>query len=200
MPEYNLKQVKADLDTIRSAAGISEAPMRHDLLGNLGIALAGFTTAIWAMLFHGVWQLWGLMAVLLPVGYLIGVRVRHSKERGGSPQIRQEFVAAYSVLTLAVPFVGYTLWAQWMGIRPILVLATTVFFVGMLMLGGVIARPRRPGLAPWSLALMVGALVMPSTALSPVSLIGFMLAAGGLASACIIGIQLRQGVPDGIPG
>ncbi|HXN47222.1 MAG TPA: hypothetical protein VN893_11315 [Bryobacteraceae bacterium] len=198
MSEYDLKQVKADLDTIRTVAGISEGPVRHDLLGNLVIAAAGFVTAGWAMLAHGLWQMCGLVAVLLPVGYLIGLRVRHRKQSGGSPQVRQDFAAAGSVLALAVPFVGYALWAQRMGIPPMLVLATTVFFVGMLMLGGVIGRPRHPGLAPWCLALMVGALAMPSTTLSPVSLIGFMLAAGGLASAGVIGIQLRRGAPDGL--
>ena len=200
MSEYDLKQVKADLDTIRTAAGISEGPSRHDLLGNALIAVAGLITAGWAMLSHGLWQMWGLMAVLLPVGYLIRLRVVHRKSDGGSPQIRREFAAACSVLSLAVPFVAYALWAKRMGIPPMLVLATAVFFVGMLMLGGVIARPRHPEIAPWCLALMVGALVIPSTSLSPVIVIGFMLTVGGVASACVVGIQLRQGAPDGLPG
>jgi len=196
MTEYNLKQVKADLYTIRNAAGIGEGPTRHDLTGNALIALAGLIVAGWAMFSHGVWQIWGLGAVLLPVGYLIGLRVRHRKASGGSPQVRREFAAAGSVLSLAVPFVAYALWAQRMRIPPMLVLATTVFFVGMLMLSGVIARPRQPELAPWCLALMLGALMIPSTSFSPVIVIGFMLTAGGFASACVVGIRLRQGAPD----
>ncbi|HLJ30292.1 MAG TPA: hypothetical protein VKY85_26540 [Candidatus Angelobacter sp.] len=200
MSEYDLKQVKADLDTIRTVAGISEQPMRHDFLGSLLVAVAGLIAASWAMLSEGVWQIWGFAAMLLPVGYLIRLPARHGKGSGSSPQIRREFAAAGSVLLFVAPFAGYALWAQRMGIRPMLVLATTVFFVGMLMLNGVVARPRHPGLVPWCLALMVGALVMPSTALSPVRVIGLMLAAGGFASACVIGIQLRQGVPDGLPG
>jgi hypothetical protein len=152
------------------------------------------------MLSHGVWQICGLTAVLLPVGYLISLRVRHSKASGGSPQVRQEFAAAGSVLFLAVPFVAYALWAQRMRIPPMLVLATSVFFVGMLLFNGVIARPRRPELAPWCLALMAGALALPSTVLSPVIMIGLMLMAGGLASTCIVVIQLRQGASNGLPG
>lgn len=200
MSEYDLQQVKADLDTIRNAAGISDGPSRHDLLGNALVACAGLVTAGWAMRSHGLGQIWGLAAVLLPLGYLIGLRLRHGKANGGSPQVRQEFAAACSVLSLAVPFIAYALWAQHMKIPPMLVLATTVFFVGMLMLGGVIARPRHPELAPWCLALMAGALVIPSTALSPVTVIGLMLTAGGLASACVVGVQLRQGTPHGFPG
>lgn len=200
MAEYDLRQVKADLDTIRTAAGISAGPTRHDLLGNALVALAGLIVAGWAMLSHGVWQLWGLAAVFLPMGYLARLRLRHSKASGGSPQVRQEFAAACSVLSLAVPFVAYALWAQRMKIPPMLVLATAVFFVGMLMLGGVLTRPRHPEIAPWCLALMVGALVIPSTALSPITVIGFMLTGGGLASACVVGIQLRQGARNGFPG
>ncbi|HEY6971408.1 MAG TPA: hypothetical protein VJA94_19520 [Candidatus Angelobacter sp.] len=200
MSEYDLKQVKADLDVIRAAAGIGEAPVRRDVMGNLLIAAAGLITAVWGLLFHGIEQIWGLLAVLLPAGYLVSLRIRHRKASGGSPQVRREFTAAGWVLSLAVPFVGYALWAQWMGIPPMLVLATTVFFVGMLMLNGVIAKPRHIELAPWCLALMAGALGMPSAVLSPVSIIGFMITAGGLLSACVIGVQLRQGILDGLRG
>src|ERR1700690_4656879 len=110
MSEYDLKQVKADLDTIRTVAGISEGPVRHDLLGNLVIAAAGFVTAGWAMLAHGLWQMCGLVAVLLPVGYLIGLRVRHRKQSGGSPQVRQDFSAGGSVLAVGGAVVGCPLW------------------------------------------------------------------------------------------
>lgn len=199
MPEYDLKQVKADLDTIR-AAGITEGLSRDDLLGNAFVAISGLAVAGWAMLSHGVWQIWGFAAVLLPVGYLIKMRVYHRKASGGSPQVRHEFAEAASVLALAVPFTAYALWAQRMGIRPMLVLATTIFFVGMMMLSGVMARPRRLAIAPWCLAFMAGALVIPSTNLSPVTVIGFMLTAGGLASVCVVGIQRRQGAHNGFPG
>jgi hypothetical protein len=188
-----LQQVKADLDTIRNAAGISDRPARHDLLGNILIALAGLAIAAWAMFSPGVWQILGLAAVLVPVGYLISLRIRNGKASGGSPQVRQDFATAASVLSLAVQFVAYAVWAQRMRIPPMVVLATSVFFVGLLMLGGVMARPRRLEFAPWCLAFMAGALVMPATALSPTAVIGFMLAAGGFASACVAGLRLRQG-------
>lgn len=200
MTEYNLKQVKADLDTIRTAAGISEVPTRHDAMGNALIALAGLIVAGWAMLSHGLWQIWGLGALVLPVGYLIGLRVRNRKASGGSPQIRKEFAAAGAVLSLSVPFVAYVIWAQRMKIAPLLVLATSIFFVGLIMLNGVIANPRHLELAPWCMALMAGALLIPSTSLSPVTVIGLMLTAGGFAAACVIGIQMRQGSPDDFSG
>jgi hypothetical protein len=199
MADYDLKQVKADMDTIRAVAGISEGPTRHDLLGSVLIALTGVVIASWATLSHGLWQICGLLTVLAPVGYLVGLRIRHSRTSGGSPQVRQDFAAACSVLLLAVPFLGYALWAERMGIRPMLVLATTVFFVGVLLFNGVIARPRHPAFAPWCLALMAGALLIPSTMLSPVTVIGFMLVVGGFTSAIVIGIQRRWGVLDGLP-
>ena len=200
MSAYDLQQVKADLDTMRNAAGISDKPVRHDLVGNALLALAGLIAAGWAILSQGVTQLWGLAAVLVPVGYLISLRLRHTKASGGSPQVRQEFANAGAVLSLAVPFVAYALWAERMKIPPMLVLATSIFFVGLLMLSGVLARPRRLELAPWCLAFMAGALIVPSTTLSPVAVIGLMLAAAGFASACIVGIHLRKEDPHAIAG
>jgi len=199
MSEYDLKQVKADLETIQAAAGIGEGPVGRDVAGNLLIAFAGALMAGWAMLASGLWQMCGFAAVLLPAGYLIALRVRHRKPGGGSPQVRQEFLAAGAVLSLAIPFVGYALWAQWMGIAPMLALATAIFFVGALLWNGVIARHGRPALAPWCLALMVGALAVPSVALSPVCVIGLMLAAGGLGSAAVAWIQMRR-VADELAG
>ena len=200
MSAYDLQQVRADLDTIRNAAGISAKPVRHDLVGNALIAISGLIAAGWAILSQGVTQLWGLAVVLLPVGYLISLRLRHSRARGGSPQVRQDFATAGAVLSLGVPFVAYALWAERMKIPPMLVLATSIFFVGLLMLSGVLARPRRLELAPWCLAFMVGALLVPSTTLSPVAVIGLMLAAGGFASACVVTVQLRKGDPHAIAG
>ena len=200
MSEYNLQQVKADLDTIRAAAGISQGPTRSDLLGNFLIALAGVIVAGQAALSHGVWQVAGFVATLLPLGYIFWQRLRHQKDKGGSPQVRQEFRASASVLALAAPFVAYTLWALRMRIPPLLVLATTVFFVGTLIFPGLIANPRNLALAPWCMAFMAGALVIPSTSLSPVTVIGFMLTAGGCASAGIIAIQLRREAGHGFAG
>jgi hypothetical protein len=200
MPEYDLKQMKADLETIQAVAGISDGPARHDLLGSALVALAGVMIAGWAALSHGLWQICGLLALLAPVAYIIGIRIRHSRVNGGSPQVRQDFAAAGSVLLLAGPFVGYALWAGNMGIQPMLVLATTVFFVGVLVLNGVLSRPRHPELAPWCLALMAGALLLPSTAFSPITIIGFMLMAGGGVSAIVIGIRRRKEAVDGLPG
>lgn len=200
MSDYDLKQVKSDLETIRAAAGISEGPARHDLLGSALVALAGAMVAGWAAMSNGLWQICGLLALSAPIAYMIGLRVRHSRANGGSPQVRQDFAAAGSVLLLAVPFVGYALWAQRMGIRPMLVLATAVFFVGTQMLSGVLSRSRHPELVPWCVALMAGALLLPSTALSPITVIGFMLLAGGGVSTAVIGLQRRWEAADGLAG
>ena len=200
MPDDDLNQVKADLETIRAVAGISESPAPHDLLGSALVALAGAMVAAWAALSNGLWQICGLLALLAPVAYIIGIRIRHSRVNGGSPQVRQDFAAAGSVLLLAGPFVGYALWAGNMGIQPMLVLATAVFFVGAQILSGVLSRPRHPEFIPWCLAMMAGALLLPSTTLSPITVIGFMLLAGGGMSTVVIGLQRRREAADGFPG
>jgi hypothetical protein len=123
--------------------------------------------------------------VLLPVVYLISLRVKHRSSVGGSPAVRREFADALWILTLGVPIVAYSVWAQYLGVPPLLVLATVVFFVGVMMIGG---AAQQPTLLSCGLAMMAGALVIPLKLVSPVAAIAVVLVVGG----AIAGVLARR--------
>jgi preprotein translocase subunit Sec61beta len=129
---------------------------------------------------------------------MIHVRLEQGAALGGSPQVRQEFAESLRILLLAVPFSVYVFWALWMGIQPKLVLSTCVFFVGLLMVGALIRTGRHIEVLPWSAVLMIGALAFPATSLSPVLVLGMMIAVAGLISALILRSRLRSVISHGL--
>jgi len=62
------------------------------------------------------------------------------------------------------------------------VLATTVFFIGVMMLGG---SRHHPAIACWGLTLMVGAFVLPMKLMSPIIVIAAALVVAGAIGALI---------------
>jgi hypothetical protein len=198
MSDHDLTRVRADLATIKEAAGIKDGPRREDIVTNCLVALAGLCAALWTLLAHGSWHVWGLSAVLIPVGYMIHVRLRNGAAQGGSPQVRSEFSESLRILLLAIPFSVYAFWALRMGIPPKLVLATCLFFVGMLMAGALIGTVRHVEVLPYCAILMIVALALPATSLSPVLVLGLMIAGSGLTSALILRSRLRSVVKHGL--
>jgi hypothetical protein len=89
MHSEELERAKIDLETIRSIAGIVESPNREDLWLNLLTAIAGGLALAWALLPHGLWQIWGLLAALAPFSYLVKLRWKYRASTGASPARRR---------------------------------------------------------------------------------------------------------------
>jgi hypothetical protein len=181
MATDDLNAVQRDLDAMRAALDLDGATV-DGVRGHALIALAGLVTLLWVALAPPPLQFWGLLSVLIPSGYLVAVRARHREASGGSPAVRREFGDGLRVLLLGVPIVAYTLWAQRLGVPPLTVLATTVFFIGVMMFGG---SRHQPALAFWGVTMMAGAFVLPANLTSPVVVIGAVLAVAGTAGAII---------------
>jgi hypothetical protein len=196
MDNRDLERVRADLATIRQVAGITSQPRAEDVVTSYLIALAGVLCAVWTIVAREYGDVWGLSALLLPLAYVTRDRMRNSADKGGSPQVRSEFAESLRVLWLALPFCGYALWALHMQIPPKLVLATGVFFVGTLMVSSLSGAPRRLELVPYCIAFMAGALAVPAMPISPVLIIGLMLAAAGSCSGAWLQRKLKLGAAD----
>jgi hypothetical protein len=180
MASDDLRAARRDLDALRDALDLRSSGVDTPL-GHALIAVAGAVTLTWVALTPPSLHHWGLLSVLLPCSYVVGLRVAHRDAAEGSPAVRRDFREAIRVLALGVPLVAYTFWAQHFGVPPLIVLATTVFFVGVMMLGG---SWQQPAFAYWGLTLMAGALVLPLQLASPVAVIAAMLVmAGGLGAA-----------------
>ena len=180
MADPDIDRVKADLERLNETLGLGANI--DDARGHALVAASGALTLAWTMLAPPHWHFLGLLSVLLPMAYLVKLRVTHRSSVGGSPAMRRQFADALWILTLGVPIMAYSVWAQYLGVPPLLVLATVVFFVGVMMLGG---APQQPTLASWSVAMMAGALAIPLKLVSPVAAIAVVLVLGGLFAGFI---------------
>jgi hypothetical protein len=181
MATDDLHAVQRDLDAMRAALDLDGATV-DSARGHALIALAGLVTLLWVAVVPAPLQLWGLLSVLIPSGYLVAIRARHREAAGGSPAVRREFRDALRVLFLSVPIVAYTFWAQWLGVPPLVVLATAIFFIGVMMFGG---SRHQPAMACWGVTLMAGALILPAKFASPVVVIAGVLILAGTLSALV---------------
>ena len=107
MDSRDLERVRADLETIKQVAGITGHPRAEDVIIGYLIAVAGVGCAAWTMVTAAALHLWGFVALLLPVTYVIRDRLHNAADKGGSPQVRLEFAESLRVLVLALPFCGY---------------------------------------------------------------------------------------------
>jgi hypothetical protein len=192
-----LERLKADLESIRAVAGLGEPLTGVDLRVNLLTAAAGGVALLWSLLARPYWHIWGLLAVLVPFAYLVTLRWKHRRSTGASPAKRREYDQDLKVLWLAIPYLGYSLWGRYLGMKPMHVLGTVVFFVAVQMLAGSLADPRHRYVICWALVLAVGALLLPIVSLSPVAILGLVIALGGAGSSFIIYLSLRAPVRHG---
>lgn len=180
MPDSKLERVTADLQHLQDTLGLG--PNVDHAIGHALLAGSGLISLAWTAVAPSRWHFLGLLSVLVPVAYLIALRVKHRSSVGGSPAVRREFADALSVLTLGIPIVIYTFWAQFLGMAPLLVLSTVIFFVGVMVVGG---AARHGVMLGWGLAIMAGALLIPLGLVSPVAAIATVLIVGGSVSALI---------------
>ena len=180
MPTDDLRNIQRELDAVRTALDLNGDTV-DDAPGHALIAVAGLITLAWAAVAPSL-QLWGLASVLIPAAYLAAQGGKHRDASDGSPSVRRQFRDALRVLLLGVPIVGYTFWAQRLGVPPLVVLATAVFFVGVMMFGG---SRHQPAVACWGLTLMAGSLLLPVQLTSPVIVIATVLTVAGSLGAVI---------------
>jgi hypothetical protein len=181
MPTDDLRAMQRDLDAVHAALDLNGQSV-DNVRGHALIAVAGLLTLAWVAVAPTSLQLFGFLSVLIPTGYLVALGAKHREARDGSPAVRRELWDAVRVLLLGIPIVAYTFWAQRLGVPPLVVLATAVFFVGVMMVGG---SRHQPALACWGLSLLAGALLLPVRLASPVVVIAAVLAVAGAVSAAI---------------
>lgn len=181
MAADDLRAMQRDLDALRDALDLDAGGV-DTALGHALIAVAGLLALAWVALAPAQLQVWGLLSILLPCGYLVTLRATHRETVDGSAAVRREFKDALRVLALGIPIVAYSFWAQRLGVPPLTVLATTVFFIGVMMLGG---SRHRPAIACWGLTLMAGAFVLPMKLMSPIIVIAAALVVAGAIGALI---------------
>ena len=191
--ELDVERLKADLSTLRQAAGLEPPFGREDVRAHLAVAASGAVALVWALLPTGLPAQWGTVPlILVGVGYVTWMRTKYRRRSGRSPMRRREYtseiVGMFVVGALALV---YRFWAEKLGISTTIAGSAGMFVFGLAMLIPVLRdRNRLPDLG-LAVPLMVCGLVIPFCPVSLWVVVGATFMIGGLATAAIMAHCLK---------
>ena len=88
MAADDLRAMQRDLDALRDALDLDAGGV-DTALGHALIAVAGLLTLAWVALAPAQLQVWGLLSILLPCGYLVTLRATHRETVDGADHAKQ---------------------------------------------------------------------------------------------------------------
>ena len=194
----DLERLKADLGTLRQAAGLEPPFGREEIWAHLAVAASGAVALVWALLPTGWPAHWGTVPLILVcVGYVSWMRTKYRRGSGRSPARRREYtseiVGMFVVGALALV---YRLWAAKLGISTTIAGSAAFFVLGLALLIPVLRdRNRLPDLGV-AVPLMVCGLVIPFCSISPWVVLGATFMVCGLATAAITAHCLKGVAAD----
>ncbi|MDO8629847.1 MAG: hypothetical protein Q7R41_05090 [Phycisphaerales bacterium] len=191
--DQDLGRLKADLGTLRQAAGLEPPWGREDIRAHLAVAAGGAVALVWALLPTGLPAHWGTVPlILICIGYVTWMRTKYRRGSGRSPMRRREYTSEIVGMFVvgALAFV-YRLWAAKLGISTTIAGSAAFFVLGLALLIPVLRdRNRLPDLGV-AVPLMVCGLVIPFCPVSLWVVLGATFMIGGLATAAITAQILR---------
>ncbi len=187
-------RLRADLSTIRQAAGLEPPFGRKDIWANLAVAAGGAVGLVWALLPTGLPAQWGAVPlILIVVGYLIWMRSNYARGSGRSPARRREYTSEIvGMVVVGALALVYRFWAQELQISTTIAGGAVLFVFGLSMLVPILRdRNRIPDLG-FAVPFIVCGLLIPLCEISPWAILGAMFLIGGLATAALIVHLLRD--------
>lgn len=191
--EFDVERLKADLSTLRQAAGLEPPFGREDVRAHLAVAASGAVALVWALLPTGLPAQWGTVPlILVGVGYVTWMRTKYRRNSGRSPTRRREYTSEIvGMFVVAALALVYRLWAGKLGISTTIAGSAGMFVFGLAMLIPVLRdRNRLPDLGV-AVPLMVCGLVIPFCPVSLWVILGATFMIGGLATASIMAHCLK---------
>jgi hypothetical protein len=187
--DADLDRLRNDLDVIRTATGLSPAWTPEAVRTHLLLAAAGLCAAVWALVPHGLWPIAGFAAFLVPVAdWWWQARARPQRTAAAE----REWQDTLATLWFVLPLLALALWSRAVGLDLITMAGLIWFMLGLVLFGPAVGeRGMRPLLA-WSLAFMVGGLLVPLGVAPIVPIVGAAIGAGALAAAAWIAATLRR--------
>jgi len=196
--QNDIERIKADLDAIQQAAGLTPPFGREEIRANLVFAAAGAVALIWALLPTGLPAQWGAVPLILVcVGYVTWMRTKYRRSSGRSPTRRREYTAEIvGMFVVAALALVYRFWAERLGISTAIMGGAMLFVLGMAMLVPVLRdRNRLPDLGV-AVPLIACGLAIPLCPISPWVLLGATFTICGLATAAITSHCLKAAADD----
>jgi len=191
--EFDVERLKADLNTLKQAAGLEPPFGREDVLAHLAVAASGAVALVWALLSTGLPAHWGTIPLLLVcIGYVTWMRTKYRRSSGRSPMRRREYTSEIvGMFVVAALALVYRFWSGKLGISTTIAGSAAFFVLGLALLIPVLRdRSRLPDLGV-AVPLMVCGLVIPFCPVSLWAVVGATFMIGGLATAAIIAHCLK---------
>jgi hypothetical protein len=184
-----LARIRDDLDIIRRATGLEPAWDGNAIRTHVLLAAAGIAAALWAALPHELPPILGLLAFILPV---IDWGRQIKPAAGRTATEAREVRDAIAVLWYVLPLASLGLWGRLVGLDALTMAGLMWFMLGLVLFGPALTeRGLRPLLA-WAVSFMAGGLLLPLKLGPFVPVFAGMLAAGAVAAALLIAIELRR--------
>jgi diacylglycerol kinase len=184
-----IDRLRNDLATMRAATGLAPAWNEHAIRTHLLLAAAGAVAALWAVLPHGLWEIAGLAAFIVPVvDWWWQARGRANRSASDDREWREGLMVFWYVLPLGV----LAWWSRAVGLELVTMAGLMCFMLGFVLFGSAVsARGARP-LLGWALAFMIGGLLIPMRMDAIVPILGLAICAGALTSAGWIAVDVRR--------
>src|SRR5262249_44514294 len=134
-----------------NALNVPPHPRRSEILLHIELALAGSLLIIWTFLPHGWWHHVGVAFFAWP---LVAYAFRRSRPRDGErlptgPSPREEWRDTLQTLSLAIPVLIYVNWARLIGLHPLAILGSLLFFLGTILAVPSVRAPAQRYLLGW---------------------------------------------------
>jgi hypothetical protein len=187
--ERELRRLRDDVTTLRSAMGLDPQWDRGDIRTHALLAGAALAAAAWPLLPHRLPAVLGCLAFAVPV-WDWARRIRPSSDR--SAREAAEWRDSMRVLWYVLPLTALGAWSRFVGLDAITIGGLMVFMMGLVLFGPAVSERGLLPLLPWALACMAGGLIMPLQIAPQLVVFSGAIAAGALLAAICIRFELRH--------
>jgi hypothetical protein len=183
-----LARVRADLATLRLAAGLDPTWDRGAVRTHALLAGAGLASALWAALSPDGWQLAGMAAFVVPVVDWAR-RIRRPSERAAAEE--QEWRDSVAVLWYVIPLSLLAWWSPRVGLSLEATGGLMCFLMGFVLFGSAVSERNLRALLGWAIALMAGGLFGPLGIAPLLPVVAAAIALGATITGLWIAVELR---------
>jgi hypothetical protein len=204
MSEVKLDRVREDLAVMKQALGLRPPFEREHVWINLALAAVGLIVAALTAFTSvaavpatpgsaGQFAYLALLVVPVLVGFA-GLAVLAYRRKADAPLLWRESRQSAVLAVVAAPlYIGFLIWAVWLGVSPGALTTATLFLAGLFSLLGALADPRRRFALGWGIATLLAGAGSPLGSYGNAGiLVGGWLLLGGLSTAGLLSWHLRN--------
>jgi hypothetical protein len=185
----NHRRLRADLDAILDATGITSNPTRGDVQAWLSVLVGAALALAWVIVPHGLPPTWGGMALAgVPLAFH-AYRTRSATAVGDRKVSMRSLVAALLATGAAL---GYRVWTRDLGLSRTTAGAVLLFGAGLGILASSVDHQRKVERIGFALLLMGGGIVLASNTLAPLVAVYALFGIAGAVGAAYAQWRVRS--------